>query len=53
MSFFLQDLAVIDRKIFMYYGAGDKVCCLAIADTDQLIEHVLTNSSASNTWNGY
>lgn len=44
-------LTVIDRKIFMYYGAGDKVCCLAIADTDQLIEHVLTNSLASNTWN--
>ena len=42
-------IALIDRKIFMYYGAADKVCCLAIADTDHLIEHLLKSSEDRNS----
>ena len=41
-------LAIIDRKIFMYYGAADKVCCLAVADTDHLIEYLLKNTEDGN-----
>ncbi|HET6730166.1 MAG TPA: hypothetical protein VFH04_01055 [Nitrososphaeraceae archaeon] len=32
---------VIDKKLFLYYGAADKVCCLATADLDTLVEYVL------------
>jgi predicted GH43/DUF377 family glycosyl hydrolase len=32
---------VIDEKLFLYYGAADKVCCLATADLDDLVEYVL------------
>jgi beta-1,2-mannobiose phosphorylase / 1,2-beta-oligomannan phosphorylase len=32
---------VIDKKLFLYYGAADKVCCLATADLDALVEYVL------------
>ena len=32
---------VIDEKLFLYYGAADKVCCLATADLDDLVGYVL------------
>jgi predicted GH43/DUF377 family glycosyl hydrolase len=32
---------VIDKKLFLYYGAADKVCCLATADLDALVEYIL------------
>jgi beta-1,2-mannobiose phosphorylase / 1,2-beta-oligomannan phosphorylase len=32
---------VIDKNLFLYYGAADKVCCLATADLDTLVEYVL------------
>jgi beta-1,2-mannobiose phosphorylase / 1,2-beta-oligomannan phosphorylase len=32
---------VIDTKLFVYYGAADKVCCVATADLENLIDHVL------------
>ena len=32
---------VIDDKLFLYYGAADKVCCLATANLDSLIKYVL------------
>jgi beta-1,2-mannobiose phosphorylase / 1,2-beta-oligomannan phosphorylase len=32
---------VIDKKLFLYYGAADKVCCLATADLDALVKYVL------------
>ncbi|HEY7572435.1 MAG TPA: hypothetical protein VH796_13800 [Nitrososphaeraceae archaeon] len=35
---------VIDRMLFVYYGAGDKVCCLATADLESLIHHIKKDS---------
>ena len=33
---------VVDNdKLFVYYGAADKVCCLATADLDYLLDHIL------------
>ena len=32
---------VIDNKLFLYYGAADKVCCLATANLDSLVKYVL------------
>ena len=32
---------IIDDKLFLYYGAADKVCCLATANLDSLIKYVL------------
>lgn len=35
---------VIDGKLFVYYGAADKVCCVATADLENLVEHILKNT---------
>ena len=32
---------VIDGLLFVYYGGADKVCCLATAELDTLLDHVL------------
>lgn len=33
---------VVDNdKLFVYYGAADKVCCLATADLNYLLDHIL------------
>ena len=32
---------VIDEKLLVYYGAADKVCCVATADLENLIDYVL------------
>jgi predicted GH43/DUF377 family glycosyl hydrolase len=32
---------VDNKKLFFYYGGADKVCCLATADLNDLLEHVL------------
>jgi predicted GH43/DUF377 family glycosyl hydrolase len=32
---------VIDGKLFVYYGGADKVCCLATADLDVLVDFIL------------
>src|SRR5919199_4798110 len=34
---------VMDGKLFVYYGAADKVCCVATADLENLLDHVLKN----------
>jgi len=31
---------VIDKKILLYYGGADKVCCIASANLDELIEFI-------------
>ena len=31
---------VIDKKILLYYGGADKVCCIASANLDELIEYI-------------
>lgn len=36
---------IIDGKLFVYYGAADKVCCLATADLENLLEHILNNGN--------
>jgi beta-1,2-mannobiose phosphorylase / 1,2-beta-oligomannan phosphorylase len=33
--------SVRDAKLFVYYGAADKVCCVATADLENLVDHVL------------
>jgi predicted GH43/DUF377 family glycosyl hydrolase len=32
---------VIEGKLFLYYGGADRVCCLATADLDSLVNYVL------------
>jgi predicted GH43/DUF377 family glycosyl hydrolase len=32
---------VDDEKLLVYYGAADKVCCLATADLNDLLDHIL------------
>ena len=32
---------IIDSKLFIYYGAADKVCCVATADLENLIDYIL------------
>jgi beta-1,2-mannobiose phosphorylase / 1,2-beta-oligomannan phosphorylase len=34
---------IMDGKLFVYYGAADKVCCVATADLENLVDHVLKN----------
>jgi beta-1,2-mannobiose phosphorylase / 1,2-beta-oligomannan phosphorylase len=34
---------VIDGTLFVYYGAADRVCCLATAELDTVLEQVLQN----------
>jgi predicted GH43/DUF377 family glycosyl hydrolase len=35
---------LIDKKIFLYYGGADRVCCVASANLDELVEHILKDS---------
>ena len=32
---------VIDGRLFVYYGAADKVCCLASAELESLLDFIL------------
>jgi len=32
---------VMDGKLFVYYGAADKVCCLATVDLESFLDYVL------------
>jgi predicted GH43/DUF377 family glycosyl hydrolase len=34
---------VMDAKLFVYYGAADKVCCVATADLENLVDLILRN----------
>jgi predicted GH43/DUF377 family glycosyl hydrolase len=34
---------VIDEPLYVYYGAADKVCCLATIELDSLLEFILSN----------
>jgi predicted GH43/DUF377 family glycosyl hydrolase len=36
---------IIDGKLFVYYGAADKVCCLAFAELESLLDFVLQDHS--------
>lgn len=38
---------VIDKKLLLYYGGADRVCCVASASIDELIEHILKDSITS------
>jgi predicted GH43/DUF377 family glycosyl hydrolase len=42
---FPQGALVRDGQLYIYYGAADKVCCLATARLDALVDHVLSASS--------
>jgi len=35
---------IIDNKLLLYYGGADRVCCVASANIDELIEHILKDS---------
>jgi predicted GH43/DUF377 family glycosyl hydrolase len=35
---------VIDGKILLYYGGADKVCCLASANLNELIEYIMKDT---------
>lgn len=36
-------IAVMDKKLFLYYGGADKACCLATANIDELIEYIMAD----------
>jgi beta-1,2-mannobiose phosphorylase / 1,2-beta-oligomannan phosphorylase len=38
---------VIDKKLLLYYGGADRVCCVASACIDELVEHILKDSITS------
>jgi beta-1,2-mannobiose phosphorylase / 1,2-beta-oligomannan phosphorylase len=38
---------VIDKKLLLYYGGADRVCCVASANIDELVEHILKDSIIS------
>lgn len=38
---------VIDKKLLLYYGGADRVCCVASASIDELVEHILKDSITS------
>jgi predicted GH43/DUF377 family glycosyl hydrolase len=35
---------VIDGLLFVYYGGADKVCCLATAELEAILDHVLQSN---------
>ena len=35
---------VIDDKILLYYGGADKVCCLASANLNELLEYIMKDT---------
>lgn len=35
---------IIDGKIFVYYGGADKVCCVATAKINELVDYLFQNS---------
>jgi beta-1,2-mannobiose phosphorylase / 1,2-beta-oligomannan phosphorylase len=37
-------IAVIDKKLLLYYGGADKVCCVASASIDELIEYIMKDT---------
>lgn len=32
---------IIDDQLYLYYGAADKVCCVATVDLDSLLDYIL------------
>jgi beta-1,2-mannobiose phosphorylase / 1,2-beta-oligomannan phosphorylase len=37
-------IVVMDRKLLLYYGGADKVCCVASANIDELIEFIMKDT---------
>jgi predicted GH43/DUF377 family glycosyl hydrolase len=37
-------IAVMDKKVLLYYGGADKVCCVASANIDELIEYIMKDT---------
>ena len=37
---------VLDNRLFVYYGAADKVCCLATVDLQEIIDYLLSDACA-------
>jgi len=37
---------VLDNRLFVYYGAADKVCCLATVDMQEIIDYLLSDACA-------
>ena len=35
---------VIDKKILLYYEGADKVCCIATANLNELIEFIMKDT---------
>ncbi len=36
---------IIDNKLVLYYGGADKVCCIASADINELIEYIMKDTT--------
>ena len=37
-------IAVMDKRLLLYYGGADKVCCVASASIDELIEYIMKDT---------
>jgi len=33
---------ILDNKLFVYYGAADKVCCVATVDLQDILDYLLS-----------
>ena len=38
---------ILDNKLFVYYGAADKVCCVATADLQEILDYLLSDKCSS------
>lgn len=38
---------ILDNKLYVYYGAADKVCCVATADLQEILDYLLSGECSS------
>jgi predicted GH43/DUF377 family glycosyl hydrolase len=34
---------ILDNKLLVYYGAADKVCCIATADLQEILDYIMSD----------
>ena len=40
---------ILDNKLFVYYGAADKVCCLATIELQEILDYLLSDTCSIRT----
>jgi predicted GH43/DUF377 family glycosyl hydrolase len=38
---------ILDNKLFVYYGAADKVCCVATVDLEEILDYLMSDKCSS------